>query len=296
MRAMMVRWVASATVAGTLVVAPQVFADEPVCQGWAWAYEDSVEGESTPQQAIAAVFGQEAADAQQGSDGFYEDGDYEYAVAQVDGGGWILVAAEVCESGAEAALAHPIADWYANKLWPQGNPTNIRWAFTDEVSGAQKRDAIRAGGNDWDEVGGASFKFTQDLPDHADFDFDNIDCVNREPDNTIHWEIISGDAIGVTTWCNSGGYRDGFAIKFDSNFPDWSFGGTPASDEVDLESAAAHEFGHAAAHKVHWDDGGAASLCPDSAAQHTMCSTVYRGTTRFRSLEDHDKHTLDNAY
>lgn len=63
--------------------------------------------------------------------------------------------------------------------------------------------------------------------------------------NTVGWAPQGGSVLAVTcTWFDSAG-NPKTAVEFDMEFdPDWSWttGGSP---QVDLESVAAHEFGHA---------------------------------------------------
>jgi hypothetical protein len=63
--------------------------------------------------------------------------------------------------------------------------------------------------------------------------------------NTVGWALQGGSVLAVTcTWFNNDGSPK-TAIEFDMQVdPDWNWttGGTP---QVDLESVAAHEFGHA---------------------------------------------------
>ena len=73
------------------------------------------------------------------------------------------------------------------------------------------------------------------------------------------------------------------------------------ANEMDLRSAAAHEWGHftgwvwGPTSGGHFAEGG--DYCGGSSLpRHTMCPRWPDGTTMMRSLEDHDKHTLNNAY
>jgi hypothetical protein len=74
--------------------------------------------------------------------------------------------------------------------------------------------------------------------------------------------------------------------------------------EVDLESIASHEFGHATG-RVRGGDGDLGhftqanngAICNSNADEHhTMCRSGVAGTTYDRTLNTHDKDTFESAY
>jgi hypothetical protein len=69
--------------------------------------------------------------------------------------------------------------------------------------------------------------------------------------------------------------------------------------EEDFEGVAAHEAGHTTGFwgmyaDCHFDPNG--DYCPFTSARHTMCPSQEDGSASFRSLEEHDIHTFQNAY
>jgi hypothetical protein len=169
------------------------------------------------------------------------------------------------------------------------------------VSGGQKRDQIHQGANKWGAVGGSPFDF--DLgADETGFNYDNPGCTGGVgAQQTVHWEPMDiGSFVAEVTVCPSGGDLVNFKMGFDTDSScDWSVDGTPAGGECDLQSFAAHEFGHATGGWLDWATGHwseSSNPCPTGSSRHTMCRSVPNGSTYMRSLEEHDEHTLVNAY
>jgi hypothetical protein len=202
------------------------------------------------------------------------------------------------------ASAHGSQYW--GILWPKAaSPTNIHWGFNAEISGANKRDSIRFGSNQWDLANGADFKFTQDLNDETnDYPGWNraLDC-DPAPVNSIHFDDSIPDsgqyanALAVTQVCDvdGDGKISAFIMVFDTDW-NWNWeSGNPASSQADSRSVAAHEFGHAWGgwFPDHFTDS---TLCPNNSGRHTMCASHSLGTTWQRTLESHDSHTLSGAY
>jgi hypothetical protein len=116
-----------------------------------------------------------------------------------------------------------------------------------------------------------------------------------------------GNALAVTTGCAD--YTQSNLIKFKMVFDshpslgpgiDWYVGdGNVPDNRWDLQSIATHEAGHAAGsygggHHGHFLG---ATLCSGSDRQ-TLCvgSADSVGTKYLRTLEEHDLHTLEDAY
>ena len=65
-----------------------------------------------------------------------------------------------------------------------------------------------------------------------------------------------------------------------------------------LPSVALHELGHAFGMLYHLDYyGDSYGACAATSTHHTMCTNlISRGSSLDRTLEEHDRHTFDNAY
>ncbi|MDZ7729114.1 MAG: matrixin family metalloprotease [Dehalococcoidia bacterium] len=95
--------------------------------------------------------------------------------------------------------------------------------------------AMSAGANAW---GSPGFDFTGGGSSSAGTGGCNG---SRDDNNTVGWASRSGSTLAVTcTW-----YSGSTAIEFDMEFdPGWSWT-TGGSTQIDLQSVATHEFGHA---------------------------------------------------
>ena len=217
-------------------------------------------------------------------------------------------------SASFAAQAHTASDFYGPK-WGQ-NHLNPKWRFiSDFPNGNGQRSRMQDGKQQWNQLGQPmSFNYDNANGDYADFPF--LSCP-RKADGTpdaekdgVHWGYIDGNlgTAGQTLVCSfadAGGTDSNsianFQIKMDSG-DNWYTGtGTPGTNQADMWSVAAHEFGHATGRvkggdgQGHFPDSWA--VCNQTASEwHTMCKTGIAGTTWGRSLEAHDKDTFDNAY
>jgi matrixin len=102
-----------------------------------------------------------------------------------------------------------------------------------------------------------------------------------------------GGTIATTSRCTSGGRIVSFKIVFDTNESWYTGSGTPSGSQHDAQSVMTHELGHVAGFRGHYSGS---TDCPNNSARQTMCSTVSKGTTYWRTLGAHDKSTFEDAY
>jgi hypothetical protein len=122
----------------------------------------------------------------------------------------------------------------------QGGSTS--WGYDDsgKPSGLSGDSAaMQAGADIWNTVG-ADWQFTGGGSTSAGTGACNSSS-GMDGSNTVGWGSQSGSTLAVTcTWHNGGN-----AVEFDMEFdPDWDWT-TGSPMEVDLQSVATHEFGHA---------------------------------------------------
>lgn len=116
--------------------------------------------------------------------------------------------------------------------------------------------------------------------------------------NTIRFPSIDGRRgtyAAVWTCPPDGSQVNRFKLRLDSD-ENWYKGtGNPPNHEVDVWGIAAHEFAHATGWSGHFDE--ASGLCPLNVERHTVCPGFDAYGTQFlRPLEEHDKHTFNDAY
>ena len=135
----------------------------------------------------------------------------------------------------------------------------------------------------------------------------------------FHGFIHGSRVLAITGNCLDGdGDIWASSVKFDDSF-NWDTDDSVGGNEVDTESVATHEMGHAsgvfnaasqAASKRcrggHWDTKDTSiyvdctkvepSLCDGGADDHSMCEAIPTGTTGRRSPEGHDEHSFQVIY
>jgi hypothetical protein len=114
--------------------------------------------------------------------------------------------------------------------------------------------------------------------------------MNSNSQNVVFQNVISGPTLAVTTKyiSNNKLQRISIAIDYTEN---WYTGtGSPSSNQYDLESAMAHEWGHGIG-LIHTQS----TYCSGTGSA-TMCPTIPAGTTYLRSLADDDKNGCDVLY
>jgi hypothetical protein len=102
----------------------------------------------------------------------------------------------------------------------------------------------------------------------------------------------SGTCAAITTKWVSGGTILQMEIKYDSAENWYTGSGTPAGDQIDLRSIAAHEFGHALGLRHTTPN----LYCPGNQYDATMCSGYTPGTTYKRTLEADDRGGVTYLY
>lgn len=212
--------------------------------------------------------------------------------------------------------AHQASEWYSSK-WTAGTQQGIDtdqvvdWRFVNNFpDGSGFRNRVKDGAAEWNELAPSMrFAYESGAPDANGLGWDDP-CPaptqgNYQADK-VGWQEISGSAAAQTYFCPiDGNSLLYFRTRFDKDL-NW-FGGTgdPNSNELDIWSYSAHEFGHAGGRSKGGDGDGhfpeTSQLCPGPSSpefsdRHTMCGGAYYGTRNERSLEEHDKDVFRNAY
>lgn len=204
--------------------------------------------------------------------------------------------------------AHTPTTFYAKK-WVQDKQVN--WGFTPSGNyGTNWRDQIARGFAQWNAVGQPMTFIHQTPSGLTDYtaDWDPYSCPPVEQRDGIHRRKIdgAGGTLAVTPACFFTGTNElhSFQIIYDTS-ENWYTGtGTPGNTQVDLWSVTSHETGHATGFGEYTSQqhfSASETICTFvtydvNNPYHTMCPFIYDGTTRSRSLADHDKHTFDGAY
>lgn len=214
---------------------------------------------------------------------------------------------------ATGASAHVWSDWYGAR-WATGtvggvnNDRTVQWKFVDDFpAGVNGRDAGRAGASTWNG------RTTMDF-DFESGEWENLswgECSTDYQNDKVGWEEISGSGYSageplaqasLCTWSSDASVLKSFKIRVNSDVSWYTSSGTSVpSNQLDLESTMAHEFGHATGRSQGGDGSGhfvqTGIYCDSSTMSyyHTMCNAI-SGTYGRRSLEEHDIDTFEDAY
>lgn len=179
-------------------------------------------------------------------------------------------------------------------VWPKN--LDVEYVFDNNVPSGTPRAQVIDGAAAWNNrVDGKAPNF---LPaGQATLSNPYTPC---DGPNAVFWRDLTADGfpsdvIGYTPGCRNNGNFKGFTMIYDNNPPyPWYFGDDEVPDgRIDFESLTTHEWGHATGWYDHFGD----DFCPDGSARQTMCPNyVFSAQRAWRSLEDHDVHTLVNAY
>lgn len=231
--------------------------------------------------------------------------------------GSMCFVASLVAAWAVSAQAHSGADWYPAK-WPSADRV-VNWRFVEPFpSGGGWRERVRNGASEWNSVSGSTMSFKNDTPDYASFS--GTTCSSTAQKNAMHWGTIDG-AGGIAaaeihcTFLDANGPPGSnttihdFQLKWDSAENYYTGTDSPGSNQLDVWSIAAHEFGHATGRGATFGgvltNGGDGhghflnsndTLCPSGSNRHTMCQSYILGSKMFRSLETHDKDAFQDAY
>lgn len=185
--------------------------------------------------------------------------------------------------------------------WP--NDRNVNIVFDNGFPAGDPRAQAIDGADSWSDRGdGLSPRFVPNGQSEGSSPYS--ECVGP---NALFWRDLSADkpsfpstVVAFTPGCRDGeGHFLGFSMIYDNDPPErfpWYFGdGEVPNGRIDFESLATHEFGHATGFFGHFGDGSAE--CPNGPAIETMCPAyTFEAQSAWRTLENHDIHTLLNTY
>lgn len=206
----------------------------------------------------------------------------------------VLVACLALAFAAPAAAHDPGP--YMSYRWVRS--LTVPWRLSSGITVQSVRDRIAAGAAQWNSLA-QPMKFSR-LADTTRAWV--APCPSSYQDNAVfRRDIPEADVLGRTHYCTYSGTNELYAFQMEIDLrSDFYLGtGTPLATQYDLWSVAVHEFGHATGFAAHWDEAGfycSQNVDSVSPTRHTMCPTIYRGTTMQRTLAPHDKDVFQNAY
>ncbi len=189
------------------------------------------------------------------------------------------------------ADAHTAGTYYKKK-WVRDK--SVTYSFTSSVPTGAWRDRTNNGAAQWNALG-RSMTFTPSGTTVGNFN--PYQCPSSYQTNAIHRRSIdgAGGSLAQTISCVYSGTAEMYSFQtvFDSS-ENWNTGtALPARNQPDLWSIASHELGHATGFGGHFSGS---TYCSNNDAQQTLCQVHWMGTSRQRTLGEHDKHTFSGAY
>lgn len=170
------------------------------------------------------------------------------------------------------------------------------------LNGADADGSYFVGNNEWDGLAGSTLNFIQ----LGEFNLANKDgnlnpCGGPHPDGTTEVFIYgNGPAFPglAATWRCIGIIHLEHAYMFVDPTHPWFVADVGIGiGQYDLRGAVTHEFGHAGGMNI---DFAVGPLCPqendNDPPDHTMCGQMMIGRTRYRTLEEHDIHSMEGFY
>lgn len=189
--------------------------------------------------------------------------------------------------------AHSAGDFYS-ATW-DSDPDYYRGEIHSPLNTGAAKNAMRAAATYWSSVSGSWLDFNWTGEEDPDVDFTWNACTTA-PDGGLWLTTAHMDYyVAYTSICRKSGTITSAAIAFDYTGRNWYTGvsSNVPSSAFDLRSVSSHEFGHATGFFPHFDPD---DVDCSSADRETMCATIPVGVSYFRTLEEHDKHTVANAY
>lgn len=200
--------------------------------------------------------------------------------------------------GAKSADAHTNAEFYSTSKWTLNK--NVDYYIDDSNPSGEWRESLKQGMARWSDRAsgrGPAFTFVASGPQGAP----GTPCLGN---NALFRNDLPFGVLATTGKCGQPTIT-GFDVQF-ATTPDfiagtgevWYVGdGIVPSNAWDLQSIAVHEAGHVTGWSGHFDRDDN-TLCPnDTELAQTMCGGEdRRGTKGLRTLQDHDEHTIANAY